>query len=208
MTSPSPLQPDCYYHIFNRGNNRGDVFFEERNYSYILSLLEKHILPVAEIYVYFLLKNHFHLLVRVRDMDEIDNPETLKVSKTFSVSEKDINYASRKFSDLFNAYAKAINKAYGRTGSLFEHPFGRKLIDNSAYINRVVIYIHQNPYKHHFIDDFKDWKYSSYHEFLSDQPTIICRNIVDDWFEGENQFKAAHDEWDDRTILRLMDDEE
>jgi putative transposase len=205
MTSPSPLQPGYYYHIYNRGNNHGDIFFEERNYSYFLSLLEKHILPVAEIYAYCLLKNHFHLLVRVRDMNEIT---TLKVLETFRVSKMDINYASKKFSDFFNAYAKAINTAYGRTGSLFEHPFGRKLIDNSTYIKRVVIYIHQNPYKHHLIEDFKDWNYSSYHEFLSDQTTIIHRNIVDDWFEGEKQFKAAHDEWVDRTVIKLMEDED
>jgi hypothetical protein len=30
------------------------------------------------------------------------------------------------FGNLGNAYTKATNKAYGRTGSLFENPFGRK----------------------------------------------------------------------------------
>ena len=59
MTSPSPLEYGQYYHIYNRGNNGENLFFEERNYPYFLKLYAHHILPVADTYAYCLLRNHF-----------------------------------------------------------------------------------------------------------------------------------------------------
>ncbi len=82
MTSPSPLVYDTHYHIYNRGINRENIFIEQRNYEHFLNLYATHIEPVAETFAYCLLKNHFHILVRVKSQDEI---ETLKVSKTFRV---------------------------------------------------------------------------------------------------------------------------
>ncbi len=38
MTNPSPLQSNCFYHIFNRGINCQHLFFEDRNYRYFLKL--------------------------------------------------------------------------------------------------------------------------------------------------------------------------
>jgi putative transposase len=61
------LCPGVFYHIYNRGNNRENIFREERNYAYFLQLYTRHIAPIAETYAYCLLKNHFHLLIRVKD---------------------------------------------------------------------------------------------------------------------------------------------
>ncbi len=43
MKTGAPLQPGCYYHIYNRGNNREDLFREERNYRYFLQLYAHHV---------------------------------------------------------------------------------------------------------------------------------------------------------------------
>ncbi len=52
MTSPSPLHFDCTYHLFNRGINGQNLFFEDRNYRYFLQLYAHHIEPVADTYAY------------------------------------------------------------------------------------------------------------------------------------------------------------
>jgi hypothetical protein len=49
-----------FYHIYNRGNNRENVFIQERNYAYFMELWWKHISQIAETYAYCLLRNHFH----------------------------------------------------------------------------------------------------------------------------------------------------
>lgn len=71
MTSPSPLLYNTYYHIYNRGTNRENIFIEERNYDLFLRLYEKYLSPVTDLCVYCLLRNHFHLLVRVKSQEEI-----------------------------------------------------------------------------------------------------------------------------------------
>jgi putative transposase len=83
----SPLYPGGYYHVFNRGNNGENVFLEKRNYPYFLSLYTKYIEPIAETYAYCLLRNHFHLLVRIKTEEEfrISN-QTSQVLKTCEVS--------------------------------------------------------------------------------------------------------------------------
>jgi hypothetical protein len=53
--------------IYNRGNNGENLFREQRNYPYFLKLYAKHIEPIAETYAYCLLRNHFHLLVKIKD---------------------------------------------------------------------------------------------------------------------------------------------
>jgi len=188
MTSPSPLQYGQYYHIYNRGNNRENLFYEERNYRHFLRLYALHVEPVVDTYAYCLLRNHFHLLVRVKTEEEQE--QTFRVSETLKVF-KVLN-PSRQFSNLFNAYAKAINKAYQRTGSLFQHPFGRIPVTSDAHFVHLIAYIHHNPQKHGLVDKFESWPYSSYHALLSTKPTRLKRDDVLAWFDGTATFQALH----------------
>lgn len=212
MTSPPSLAYETCYHIYNRGNNREDIFVQERNYRHFLKLYARYVDPVAETFAFCLLKNHFHLLVRIKSEKEII--KTLKVSlrtntrvnqRTSSYqhgyqakkplgSELGPNYPSKRFSDFFNAYAKAINAALGRTGSLFQHPFGRVMVTNERQFWNVVAYIHQNPQKHKFVDDFREWRWSSYGIMLSQKPTHLQRAVVLEWFGGEQQYLNRHAE--------------
>lgn len=185
MPSPPPLLYNTCYHIFNRGVNRENIFLEERNYAHFLNLYAKYIDPVAETFAYCLLRNHFHLLIRTRTEEE--------VIKTLRVSDPD--QISKHFSNFFNAYAKAINKAYVRTGSLFQHPFGRAPVTNSGHFYRLILYIHHNPQKHGFVEDYRDWKYSSYGVLLSDQPTSLAQEEAVGWFGDRVEFVKAHEDY-------------
>lgn len=71
MANPIPLEYGKSYHIYNRGNNRENLFVEERNYRYFLGLYTKHIRPVADTFAYCLLRNHFHVAVRIKAASEI-----------------------------------------------------------------------------------------------------------------------------------------
>jgi len=188
MTSPHPLQYGLTYHIYNRGNNRENVFFEERNYRYFLQLYAKYIEPVAVTFVYCQLRNHFHVLLRIKTVEE--------QAAYHQAQESELPFKPRRpsqqFGNLFNAYAKAMNRAYERTGSLFEHPFRRILVTSDTHFVQLVAYIHQNPEKHGFVDDFRDWPHSSYHTLLSDKPTRLQRKEVWEWFEGRAGFEAYH----------------
>ncbi len=81
------IEPDRIYHLYNRGINGENIFKEERNYTYFLQKYAQYIEPIAETFAYCLLKNHFHIAVRVRSEDEIIKFYQTKKMKT--ISDKD-----------------------------------------------------------------------------------------------------------------------
>lgn len=186
-----PLEPDRYYHIYNRGINSCPIFKETTNYEHFLSLYDKYISPVAETHAWVLMGNHFHLLVRIKRHDEIlKNPQGFQNLEGLDVNlEKRIN---QQFSNLFNAYTKAFNKRYFRTGSLFEHTFHRKHIDTDEYLRQVILYIHNNPVLHGFCSHAVEYPWSSYLTCTSDKATKLKRDEVIAWFGGKTNYEEEH----------------
>jgi len=102
--------------------------------------------------------------------------------------------ASQYVSNLLNAYTKAINQAYWRTGALFQRPFGRIEVNSDAYFSQLVAYIHQNSAESHRTAAliFRAWPYSSYRALLSSQPTQLARTEVLGGLCGQGQFELFH----------------
>ncbi|MBA4318341.1 MAG: transposase [Flavobacterium sp.] len=169
-----------YYHIYNRGNNKENIFIEEKNYNYFLEKMKKYLLPIADVYAYCLLKNHFHIVLKIKEEEEL--PEKLK--------EK----VHLPFSNLFNSYAKSINTAYNRTGSLFQEHLQKNRIENEEYLKQLIVYVHLNPVKHKFTKSFETYLQSSYRSFLSNKETSIDRDFILELFGGLENFKFYHDE--------------
>jgi len=172
------FESGAIYHIFNRGNNRENIFIEEKNYYYFLKQLKKYILPVADVYAYCLLKNHFHLLLRIKDEKYL--PEKVK------------NKPHLPFSNLFNSYSKSINKMYSRTGSLFEEHLKRKRVDDMEYFTQLIAYIHLNPVKHGFTNDHRSYKFSSFQSYISDKTTGVNKDFIFSLIEKDS-FLYWHD---------------
>jgi hypothetical protein len=183
MASPLPLEPGSWYHIFNRGNNGEDLFREERNYEYFLRLYAFHMQPVTQTYAFCLLRNHFHVAIQVRrSTPDINVPQ----------ARTHLPPASQAFASFFNAYVKGFNKTYTRTGGLFENPYRRIRIHSRAHLSTVIAYIHRNPQKHGFINDFRDWKWSSYSTLLARTETWLARDEALALFPDTGAFAAAH----------------
>jgi putative transposase len=179
MPSPPAIVHGQYYHIYNRGNNRENIFLEERNYTYFLHIYVRYICPIADTYAYCLLNYHFHFLVRIKDIEQLKPLDRKKKP-------------GHIFGNLFNAYAKAFNKMYDRNGSLFQNPFGRVRITSTSQLLRVITYIHQNPQKHGYVDNFNKWAYSSFRTLKSTKPTHLERDTVINWFGSVETFVSAH----------------
>lgn len=81
---------------------------------------------------------------------------------------------------------------YERRGALWIDFTKRYLIKSDHYLTTVINYIHQNPVKHGFVNNFEDWDYSSYHSILSAKPTSLNRSTVLDWFGSREEFISFH----------------
>jgi putative transposase len=197
MQTTTPLLYGQYYHIYNCGINGENLFREHTNYEYFLHLYEKYIGPIAETYAWCLMGNHFHLLVRIKEMDEMEvNIENQTPDRVLNpVRGNKINNVKPPhlyFSHLFNAYSQAFNKMYERHGSLFERSFKRKHIDNEVYLKKVVLYIHNNPVHHGFCNNPVEYAWSSFLVDTTDITAVTNREEVIDWFGGKTEFELAH----------------
>jgi len=144
----------------------------------------KYLPSVFEIHAYCLIPNHFHLLVKSKDV------------RPFGSMGPKGSYSkySRQMSKLLVAYAKYFNYKYKRKGSLFINPFKRRqLIDDHDY-SKILLYVHSNPVHHGLVPSINNWSYSSYNDTLTDSPTFLMRDYIINWFNGKSQFIQFHDQ--------------
>lgn len=165
MAYQIPLETGKVYHIYNRGINGTPIFKAPKNYSHFLKLYAKYCASVVDTYAYCLLGNHFHFLVRVKEAlpTYADLYPEIPAEKLTEKSKETVK-PSQQFGHFFNAYAQYFNHTLQpkRTGGLLEDSFRRIEVENEFYFSNLVQYIHQNPEKHGFVTDFRDYPYSSY----------------------------------------------
>ena len=197
------LVPGRYYHIYNHANGQDNLFLCHDNYLYFLKKYAEYIAPIADTYAYCLMPNHFHLAIRVKIAEDLTNILASgnhgRLNDRFDETNVSI-LLSQQFSNLFNAYSKAFNKKYERTGNLFVHKFKRKEIADDIYFKTLIHYIHRNPVHHQFASDLRDWKYSSFESYCSESATRVARDEALSWFGGRTAFLDFHNKHIDEKI--------
>lgn len=180
MINTESFEFDSVYHIFSHVNGRELIFREEANYQFFLKKLMQYVLPIADIYAYCLMANHFHLLVRFKIVEGVP-------------AEDEHAYLMKHFGNFLNSYAKAFNKMYDRKGALFLNAVKRKKITGEKYLLKVLHYIHNNPVNHGFVTEAGLWKYSSYRSYVSpEKESRINRIEMMQYFDSLHNFKNYH----------------
>lgn len=204
------LQPNCSYHIFNHANGFENIFIEDENYRFFLEKYQQYILPIAETYAYCLLPNHFHLVVRIRRREVLEEvfrnfkstnfskvPNFGKVENSGKVEITDNiieQFISKQFANLFSCYTQSFNKVNKRRGSLFLKNFRREPIENKAYFLNAVIYTHRNPVHHAFCDRYTDWSYTSFCEIKERNSQMIEVEKLLRMFGDRDSFIDLHEQ--------------
>jgi len=161
--------PDNVYHIYNRGNNKQPIFFNDRNYRFFLHKVKNQLSPVCEILCWCLMPNHFHLMVYTTGKS---------CHERSSFGGKPMQELPYRIGVLLSSYSQAINKQNGTIGSLFQQKTKAKCITGSDrdaesdlnasgnYLITCLHYIHQNPLKANLVIQLEDWEYSSFQEYI------------------------------------------
>jgi putative transposase len=152
------------YHIYNRGNNRQKIFFNDDNYLYFLSKCERYLKPVSEILAWCLMPNHFHFLIEVTE-------KSMEPKKSGNIVMPAITNGFRL---LQSSYAKGINMQENRTGNLFQQKTKAKLVSNNDYSIVAFFYIHQNPIKANLVEIAEGWAYSSFPDYAGIRKGSLC----------------------------------
>ena len=199
-----PLESNEIYHVYNHAN-AGDVLFrEEDNYLYFLKRLKKYLIPVIEVYAYCLLPNHFHLLIKTKGEEDVENfANDWPSKKDKGDADRVDSIISNQFRKFLISYSKAYNKRYNRRGSLFEENLKRKVVDSDEYLTTMVRYIHFNPVLHGFVNRPVRWRFNSIHAYYSAGETSINRSDVIEWFGGLESFKSFHESIQNEEIEKI-----
>lgn len=182
--------PEMYYHLYNRGWNRTEIFREDDDYEYFEWLLARHLSPDpvkdakgrefrhlredADLVAYCLMPNHFHMLVYQRDDHTI----------------------AQLMSSVLTAYTMYFNKKYKRRGSLFESTYKAVPILKDTQLMHITRYIHLNH------SDFRSWRYSSYKDYLQiPREWIDPKNILE-LFDLKEQYERFVDDYESMQCER------
>ena len=187
-----PLLPGNTYHLFSRANGNEKLFLNNNNYAFFLQRLEKHTSPIADLFAYNLLPNHFHLMMQMKSVEVIEQHfQEVKKEKKFTVGLAP-DFVMERFSNCMNSYTKAFNKMYNRRGALFMDYLRRVEIQSDDQFRQTVFYIHKNAVHHGLVKQINDWPYSSYYSILQSQTAFLNVKNVLDMFDGLPGFIAFH----------------
>ncbi len=204
--------PHEYYHIYNRGTEKRNIFLDGADYERFIELLYlsnsqyavdiRHVRrthssvyeyfrdnPLVYVGAYCLMPNHFHILL---------SPA--------------VDHGVEKFMlKLGTGYSMYFNKRYERTGNLFQGKFKSQHADNDEYLKYLFSYIHLNPVKL-IQSDWKDvgirdingakkyldeYRHSSLHDYFGrrEESKIIDKNKFPEYFINKHEVDTELIEW-------------
>lgn len=147
---------NAFYHVFNRGINKQDIFLSEQDYQFFIKKLKDLKKKYDHsIYSFCLMPNHFHISIQTRKTP-----------------------ISKIMSSLITSYSMYFNRTHKHFGSVFQNRFKSILIENNSYFLKLSQYIYLNPVKAGLISDPLLYQYSSIREVLGKEPRLILDEDV------------------------------
>lgn len=174
-----------YYHVYNRGANRDNIFLSPDNYRYCINLFAKYYLHYkVSIHAFCLMPNHYHLLIR-----QIADGS---ISKFIQI--------------VFNSYSQAVNTATGHSGTLFQGRAKGKEITTDDYAVRLCRYIHYNHVVANLVKTPEEWEFSDYLEWIEKRRSaFIDFSLRDGYFGSAAKYqKFAKEYKNDNAIQQFI----
>lgn len=209
-----------YYHIYNRGNSKQEIFLDDQDYDRFTKLFylcnSKNNFNFKEDIVqrginafdfergnqivsagaWVLMPNHFHI----------------SISPRCHLGEMEDNSLSLYMKKVCTAYSMYFNKKYNRTGKLFEGVFKSEHIESEEQSKYIFSYIHLNPVKLidskwkengikdvgkalNFLDKYKWSSYLDYKGVKRPENKIINPNDCPDYFFNPKVFEEEIFDW-------------
>jgi len=175
------LEAGNVYHIYNRGVNEWPVFTSKNNKRHFLNKLREYVYPFAEVLAYSLLDNHFHLIIRVKVLNQRH-----ELFKKDGLHSKQCQL-SKQIGKCISSYTQSYNKVNKRSGALFESPFKRKVILNDNYISQAILYVMANPVHHGLVRRARDYEFCSTRDlYINSSENIELDFVLEHFGSREN----------------------
>ncbi|MDA2936063.1 transposase [Patescibacteria group bacterium AH-259-L05] len=212
-----------FYHVYNRGVEKRDIFLSEKNYvRFIHDLYEfnsvdpaqkftakigvpisdnfenKEINRLVNIVCFCLMPNHFHLI-----LEQLNDGGITQFMQKLGIG-----------------YVYYFNLKYERVGPLFQGRYKAIHIDNENYLLHLSRYIHLNPvelveskWKEQGITNWENvnefleqYRWSSYLDYIGKKnfPSVIHNDIIRYYFGSlEEDYKGFVNNWLTQSMNRI-----
>jgi REP element-mobilizing transposase RayT len=158
------------YHLLSRGNERKDIFDDNRDRNIFLDTLgEMSERFEVSVFAYVLMSNHYHLLVRS------ERANLKKAMHWFGTT-----------------YTQRFNRRHLRSGHLFQGRYKSILVQNDAYLLQLSCYIHRNPLRAGLVKRLADFRWSSYLAYAYGKRAFkwLSIELILSQFEGEDRHRS------------------
>lgn len=197
-----------YYHLYNRGVEKRNIFLTQEDRkrfkrllyiangteSFVYRDIEKEELkdidrgePLVAIAAWVLMPNHFHILVK-------------------EITEGGIEMFMRK---LCTGYSSYFNKRHDRVGPLFQGRYKSQHVTEDTHLKYLFAYIHLNPLKlvepawkeqrssnvvksKKFISTYEHSSYLSYTDPSREESILLTKSEFPEYFLEKKDFEAFH----------------
>ena len=201
MRRKVPLVTGEVYHIFNRGVNKGDIFFSEWDYRrfYLAAL---HYKTKSTKFSYQQHISRFSSSdpgseLQIGSKIDDNSPPRVEVYG-YCFMPNHFHFLLKQLADggittflgnLSNSYSHFVNLKHNRVGPLFQGPFKNVLIKTQEQLLHVSRYIHLNPLVSNLVSDLKLYEPSSYLSYLGREDKLINMDPILGEFQSTNFYE-------------------
>lgn len=144
------------YHIMVQGLNKEYIFKDDKVKEIYRKILKNNSKEEEiKIIAYCIMDNHAHILAYSEEFDGI----------------------SKVMQKTNTKYAINYNKINERVGFVFRNRFNIQEIRDEKHLKDCIVYIHKNPVKAGIVKNEKEYKYSSFNEYIT-KSDLISYDII------------------------------
>lgn len=198
----TPIAPGEYYHVFNRGNNKQQIFLDNRDWIRFLFL----ILHLQSPTTFFNMSRDVNYYVK-HSVFNIAEDEIYEIVKnrtveliSFCLMPNHFHLILKEFSEagisqymqrILNGFTKYFNTKYKKSGHLFQGPYKIVHVEDNEQLLHLSSYIHRNP------RELKQWRqreneypWSSHQDYYDENRwgPLLSQSIILDQFEDKNEY--------------------
>lgn len=198
----TPIAPGEHYHIFNRGNNKQNIFLDTRDWTRFLFL----IIYLQSPFVFYNLGRQVSHFVRNRAFNIDDENLQEVINKRYvelvnfalmpnhfhlTLCEVKENGIAQYMQRILCAYTKYFNTKYKKSGHLFQGPYKAVNVESNNQLLYLSTYIHRNP------RELSEWKnkehiypWSSYQDYLKENrwDELLKQDVVIKQFSERKEY--------------------
>lgn len=178
-----------FCHVIIQGINREYIFKQNELKEAYKHLLKKYSQEMKiNILAYCIMDNHAHMLINAEKIEDM-----IKLMRKTNTS-----------------YGMLYNKLNSRVGYVFRDRYYTQAIKSEEQLFNCLVYIHNNPVQAEIVESPKEYKYSSYNEYLG-KTNLISKDCIKLVFGSERKYQeeffAIHKKKDITDVKDIIENE-